>query len=76
MAKISFNMDSEEAIYAILGCISLINDKKTTECENLYSDWGFDIIESTLAAAAKALDIEHFNGTLTKEMAWVEGSAE
>ena len=81
MAKIQFDMSTEDAIHTILGVISLVNGKTLLNGEkyfapHVYEDLGYKIIEDELAKAAKVIDLELFDGHLTKDITWIEASAE
>lgn len=81
MVKIQLDMTAEDAIHTILGVISLVNGKTLLNGEKYFArhsceDLGYKIIENELAKAAKALDLELFDGILTKDITWIEGSAE
>lgn len=81
MAKIQFDVSTEDAIHTILGAVSLISGKTILNGEkyfspHIYEDQGYKIIEDALAASAKVLDLELFDGCLTEGVAWIEGSKE
>ena len=76
MAKITMKIDTEQAVDIINGCAALICATGSANAAHQYNGYAFLAIENLLLMAAKAIDAEHFNGSKTSEVTWIESSVE
>lgn len=76
MAKITMRVSTEDAVNIILGVCSLIHDKTISDSDTYYGDGGLPVLQDALLIAAKAIDTNTCGGSLTKEVLFIEGSAE
>ena len=76
MSNISMSIDTEQAVRIILDVQAALCSKRIADEAAGNDDAGFQTLEVALAMAAKAIDVEHFDGALTQGLCWVEGSAD
>lgn len=81
MAKITINVDTEDAVRILLGVRSTLSGKAlladSGDNINAVDEWlSLKLLEDAVAIAVKAIDVDEFDGEYTKRLAWIEGSKE